>query len=625
MNLLSVDRLTKTLGQRVLFKELTFGLAQGEKAALIGQNGTGKTTLLRIISGLEDADQGIVAFRKDLRVGYLDQNPRFTNELNALEAIFNSGNPTLKLLRDYEQALLLAAEQPEKGADQLDRLMQEMDRLNAWDMESQVRQMLGQLGIHDLQQPLASMSGGQKKRVALAKVLLEDPELLILDEPTNHLDLEVIEWLEEYLSGQKITLLMVTHDRYFLDQVCNVIFELDGGQLYRVDGPYTKFLETKELREQVATQEVEKARNLMRKELEWIRRQPKARGTKAKYRVEAFEDLKEKASKNLQKDLIQLDTKVSRQGSKILELHHVSKSWGEKLILKDFSHVFQKGERIGIVGPNGAGKSTLLQLLCGILKADQGQIDKGTNTVFGYYRQQELTAPQGTRVIDVVTKVAEYISLSDGSQISASALLTRFLFPPKQQYDLVEKLSGGEKRRLQLLQILMANPNFILLDEPTNDLDIQTLNILEDFLEQYQGCLMVVSHDRYFMDRLVDHLWVFEGDGRLVDFPGNYTDFRESGRQKTVSLPQNKQEVREEAFESNKVKKKLSFAEQKELDKLEVTMPIMEEQIRALADKLSTGLGTGRDFEEWSSKYAETKKQLADAELRWLELTELKS
>jgi ABC transport system ATP-binding/permease protein len=622
MNLLSVDTLTKSLGQRVLFKELTFGLAQGEKAALIGQNGSGKTTMLQIIAGREDADSGIVAFRKDLRVGYLDQNPQFPQGLNALEAIFNSGNPTLKLLRDYEKALILSTEDHEKGAVELDRLMQEMDRLNAWDLESKVRQILGQMGIYDLQQPLASMSGGQKKRVALAKVLLEEPELLLLDEPTNHLDLEVIEWLEGYLSSQKITLLMVTHDRYFLDQVCNVIFELDGGQLFRVDGPYTKFLELKDLREQVTHQEVEKARNLMRKELDWIRRQPKARGTKAKYRVEAFEDLKEKASQNLKKDLIQLDTKLTRQGSKILELHHINKSWGDRCILSNFSHVFQKGERIGVVGANGAGKSTLLQLLSGQLSPDSGVIDKGNNTVFGYYRQQELTASPGTRVIDIVTKVAEYISLSDGSQISASQLLNRFLFPPKQQYDLVEKLSGGEKRRLQLLQVLMLNPNFILLDEPTNDLDIQTLNILEDFLEQYQGCLMVVSHDRYFMDRLVDHLWVFEGEGKLVDFPGNYTDYRESGRQR-VSFTQETKPVVQEVPPARQ-KRKLSFAEQQELEQLEKKLPELEKRMEKLSEQMSAGEGSASDFAEWSSQYALLKDELAQAEIRWLELIDIK-
>ncbi len=622
MNLLSVDTLTKSLGQRVLFKELTFGLAQGEKAALIGQNGSGKTTMLQIIAGREDADSGIVAFRKDLRVGYLDQNPQFPQGLNALEAIFNSGNPTLKLLRDYEKALILSTEDHEKGAVELDRLMQEMDRLNAWDLESKVRQILGQMGIYDLQQPLASMSGGQKKRVALAKVLLEEPELLLLDEPTNHLDLEVIEWLEGYLSSQKITLLMVTHDRYFLDQVCNVIFELDGGQLFRVDGRYTKFLELKELREQVANQEVEKARNLMRKELDWIRRQPKARGTKAKYRVDAFEDLKEKASQNLKKDLIQLDTKLTRQGSKILELHHINKSWGDRCILSNFSHVFQKGERIGIVGANGAGKSTLLQLISGQLSPDSGVIDKGNNTVFGYYRQQELTASPGTRVIDIVTKVAEYISLSDGSQISASQLLNRFLFPPKQQYDLVEKLSGGEKRRLQLLQVLMLNPNFILLDEPTNDLDIHTLNILEDFLEQYQGCLMVVSHDRYFMDRLVDHLWVFEGEGKLVDFPGNYTDYRESGRQRVSFTQETKPVVQE--VPPTRQKRKLSFAEQQELEQLEKKLPELEKRMEKLSEQMSAGEGTASDFAEWSSQYALFKDELAQAEIRWLELIDIK-
>lgn len=622
MNLLSVDTLTKSLGQRVLFKELTFGLAQGEKAALIGQNGSGKTTMLQIIAGREDADSGIVAFRKDLRVGYLDQNPQFPQGLNALEAIFNSGNPTLKLLRDYEKALILSTEDHERGAVELDRLMQEMDRLNAWDLESKVRQILGQMGIYDLQQPLASMSGGQKKRVALAKVLLEEPELLLLDEPTNHLDLEVIEWLEGYLSSQKITLLMVTHDRYFLDQVCNVIFELDGGQLFRVDGRYTKFLELKELREQVANQEVEKARNLMRKELDWIRRQPKARGTKAKYRVDAFEDLKEKASQNLKKDLIQLDTKLTRQGSKILELHHINKSWCDRCILSKFSHVFQKGERIGIVGANGAGKSTLLQLISGQLSPDSGVIDKGNNTVFGYYRQQELTASPGTRVIDIVTKVAEYISLSDGSQISASQLLNRFLFPPKQQYDLVEKLSGGEKRRLQLLQVLMLNPNFILLDEPTNDLDIQTLNILEDFLEQYQGCLMVVSHDRYFMDRLVDHLWVFEGEGKLVDFPGNYTDYRESGRQR-VSFTQETKPVVQEVSPTRQ-KRKLSFAEQQELEQLEKKLPELEKRMEKLSEQMSAGEGSASDFAEWSSQYALFKDELAQAEIRWLELIDIK-
>ena len=525
MNYLSVERLTKSFDEKQLFEEITFGLDQGQKAALVGVNGCGKSTLLKVIAGLLYPNSGEVTFRKGISLSILTQNPEFADDDTVMQAVFSKDREELKAIRNYESALLKMEKNPEAGVD-LSPFIEQMDALNAWDYEHQVKEILGKLGIHTLDQKMGELSGGQKKRVALAQCLVVKPHVLILDEPTNHLDLEIIEWLEEYLATQNLTLLMVTHDRYFLDRVTNEILEIDAGQIFKYHGNYSDFLQQKSDREEQQAVTVGKAKNLLKKELEWMRRQPKARGTKAKYRIDAFYDVKEKASQTVNKSEMEVNLKSDRQGKKIMEIKHISKIFDDKKVIDDFSYVFQRKERIGIVGANGAGKSTFLNILTQNLTPDLGELDIGQTTKFGYYTQDEAVFDPQMKVIEVVKEVAEFIQLADGSEVSASNLLTQFLFLPSVQYNLVGKLSGGEKRRLQLLRVLMANPNFLLLDEPTNDLDIMTLNVLEDYLDKFDGCLMIVSHDRYFMDKLVDHLFVFEGQGIIRDFPGNYTDYR---------------------------------------------------------------------------------------------------
>jgi ATP-binding cassette subfamily F protein uup len=506
MNYLSVEGLTKSFDERLLFEGITFGLDQGQKAALVGLNGSGKSTLLRIIAGDETSEKGVVSFKNGLVVSMLGQNPDFDPEQSIAEAIFSDPeNEMLILIREYELAILKTSLDPEKAAD-LTPLLERMDNLNAWEMEHQVKSMLGKLGLYHLEQKMGDLSGGQRKRVFLAQALVVNPDFLILDEPTNHLDLEVIEWLEDFLASQNLTLLMVTHDRYFLDRVTNEILELSGDGITRYQGNYSEYLQQKAQREEIAQATLQKAQNLYRKELEWIRRQPKARGTKAKYRVDAFEDLKATAHQSTKKTEMEVNLQSERQGKKILEVEQLSKSFGDTILLKNFEYVFRKKERVGVIGPNGTGKSTFLNLLTGNLAPDQGKVVAGLTTRFGYYTQLEPDFNPEQKVIDTIKEVAEVIELSNGSVVTASQVLNQFLFPPKMRYNFVGKLSGGEKRRLQLLKVLMANPNFLILDEPTNDLDITTLNILEDWLDQFDGCLMIVSHDRYFMDRLVEHL-----------------------------------------------------------------------------------------------------------------------
>ncbi|MFD2513387.1 ABC-F family ATP-binding cassette domain-containing protein [Pontibacter locisalis] len=628
MNYLSAENISKSFGDRWLFKNLNFGISQGQRIVLVGVNGSGKTTLLNVLAGKLPPDEGSVSVRKEISIGYLGQNPELDEEQTVHQNIFSMQNETLDLISQYEAAIVDSG----TSADKMQQLMERMDELQAWDFEVKVKQILSKLGINNLDTKIKHLSGGQRKRVAMAKVLIEEPDMLILDEPTNHLDLDTIEWLEGLLSTQNTTLLMVTHDRYFLDKVANEIAELDNGEIFSYKGNYSYFLEKKAEREQNAAAETEKARNLMRKELEWIRRMPKARGTKAKYRVDAFEELKEKAAKKTGGPQLELSVKTTRQGGKIIEVDHISKSFGEKKIVDDFSYVFKKKDRIGVVGPNGAGKSTFLNMLTGKLAPDSGIIEAGQTTVFGYYTQDELTYKDDQRVIDIVKEIAEVVEMANGEVITASQFLQHFQFSPPQQYTFVSKLSGGEKRRLQLLRVLIKSPNFLILDEPTNDLDIITLNILEDFLLNFGGCLIIVSHDRYFMDRLVEHLFVFEGDGHIRNFPGNYTDYREwqKEQEKQDKL---EQEVKQAAApapaaerkpQQPENKRKATFNEKKEYERLEQEIEHLETRKTAIIETMNSGSTT--DHEELNALATELEdinEQLEEKEFRWLELAEL--
>lgn len=619
MNYLSAENLSKSFNDRWLFKDLTIGIGQGEKVALVGENGTGKSTLLKILTGQLKADEGVISMREGIKFGYLTQQPNVDDALSVKEILFDEKNKIAQAVREYEDCL----HHPEVSADRMQHALEKMEELNAWDYDAKVQEITGRLGITDLDQKFGQLSGGQRKRIFLAQMLLTEPDLIIMDEPTNHLDLEAIEWLESYLGGQNMTVLMVTHDRYFLDNVSKSILELDRGKLYRYNGNYAYFLEKKQEREEMLKTEVTKAKNLLKKELEWMRKQPKARGTKAKYRIEAFYELQEKATQNLKKDKLELDIKEARQGGKILELHQVSKSYGERKMVDRFSYVFKKKDRIGIVGKNGIGKSTFLDLLTGKIQPTSGEIIPGVTTKIGYFTQEVQTLNLTNRVIEEVKNIAEFITLSDGSQISASKFLDNFLFPPEKQYNIVEKLSGGEKKRLQLLKVLVTNPNFLILDEPTNDFDIDTLNVLEDFLDKFTGCLLLVSHDRYFMDHLVDQLFVFEGDGVIKPFNGNYSDYREyldekealsNAAQKTESQP---------AKPEAKTKKGLSYNEKIELEKL----PSEIEKLEAEKVQLTERLNAGSTDHEVLTKLAIQIQELSDTietkTARWLELSDM--
>ncbi|CAN5411220.1 ABC-F family ATP-binding cassette domain-containing protein [soil metagenome] len=623
MNYLSAESLSKSFSEKVLFKDITFGISQGEKVALVGINGSGKSTLLKLILGQEVPDEGIISFKKDINISALGQNPHFNEEETVMSSIFNTENELLSTIREYEYHLHQASSNP-ASQNLLQGLMEKMDALNAWDYESQIQQILGQLGIYDLDKRIKHLSGGQKKRVALAKALIDKPDLLILDEPTNHLDLDTIEWLESYLANQQLTLLLVTHDRYFLERVTNVILELEGGSLYKYRGNYSYYLEKKAEREEREATEVEKAKNLLRKEQEWMRRQPKARGTKAKYRIDAFHELKEKASKNLQKQELELSVQSKRQGGKILEIEHLHKSFEGKKLIDDFSYVFKKGDRIGIIGPNGVGKSTFLNILSGRLNPDQGEVEPGATTVFGYYTQNELEFRESQRVIDIVKEIAEVVKMGDGREITASQFLQYFQFAPPRQYDMVSKLSGGEKRRLQLLKVLIKNPNFLILDEPTNDLDIMTLNILEEFLENFQGCLLLVSHDRYFMDHLVDHLFVFKDEGKIKDFPGNYTDYREYASQVEEEKKSKAPAASAPPYLNNKKeeKRKLSFNEKREYELLEGEIEKLEKQKELLILKMNAGITDHEELLNLANEIENISQLIEEKSDRWLELGE---
>lgn len=622
MNYLSIEELSKSYDEKLLFENITFGLDQGQKAALVGVNGTGKSTLLKVIAGIEPPDKGIVSFRKGLTVSMLRQHPLFSAEDTILEAVFAEDKEELNVIRDYEMAMFKTEHDPENAQD-LGPILEKMDALNAWEYEHQIKGLLGRLGIHDFDQKMGDLSGGQKKRVAIAQALVVNPDILILDEPTNHLDLELIEWLENYLATANLTLLMVTHDRYFLDRVTNEILEIEHGKIYRYKGNYSQFLEKKAERMEMEAASIDKAKNLFKTELEWMRRQPKARGTKAKYRVDAFHEVKAKAHSAVHTQKMEMNLKGERQGKKILELHHVSKSYDNLLLIQDFSYVFKRREKVGVIGPNGVGKSTFLNLLSQQIKPDEGSMEVGQTTKFGYYTQDETIFDPNKKVLDIVKEIAEYIELDNGSQVSASQLLNQFLFPPKMQHNFVGKLSGGEKRRLQLLRVLMANPNFLILDEPTNDLDITTLNVLEDYLQNFTGCLMVVSHDRYFMDRLVDHLFVFEGNGTIRDFPGNYTDYREKEGIPTAELPKQERPKPSESTPTEKPKtRKLSYNEQRELDQLDKEIPELENRKTELQERLNEE----REYEklqEISTQIKAIEDELEEKEMRWLELSEV--
>lgn len=624
MNYLSVEQLSKGYDERQLFENLTFGISKGQKVALVGVNGCGKSTLMKIIAGLETSDRGTTTFRDGIKVAMLPQNPEFDEEDDLISAVFDESDKILRVISAYEKAMY----QSEQGADNMDELTHligEMDAMEAWDFESRVKQILGKLGIHDLDQRVKALSGGQRKRVAIARALIVEPDFLIMDEPTNHLDLDIIEWLENYLATANMTLLMVTHDRYFLDRVTNEIFELEDGQLHAYHGNYSYFLEKKEERQAQQATEVGKAKNLMKKELEWMRRQPKARGTKAKYRIDAFYETKEKANSGTTTKEMEVNIQGSRQGKKVLELKKVSKSWGDLVVMDAFEYVFKRKDRVGIVGKNGVGKSTFLDMITGKVKPDSGIIDGGQTTNIGYYTQEEAIFDPTKKVIETIQEIAEVITLDNGSVVTASQLLNQFLFPPKMQHNRVGKLSGGERRRLQLLRVLIKNPNFLILDEPTNDLDIMTLNVLEDYLESFDGSLLVVSHDRYFMDRLVDHLFIFRGDGVIQDFPGNYTDFRalESEKKSNTAQKKPKQAPTPSSPEPTKEKKKLSFKEKQEFERLEKDIAALEDKKTKLTESLSAPGQSHEELANTARAIEEITEQLEEKELRWLELSEL--
>ena len=622
---LQIDKLTKSFGDLVLFEDITFGIAQGQKVGLIAKNGTGKTTLLNIIAGKEDYDSGAVVFRNDLRVGYLEQMPHYPDGLTVLQACFYSPNETVRLIAEYEQAMASG------DHSNLEDILLRMDNLKAWDYEQRAKQILGQLKIHNFDQKVETLSGGQLKRVALANVLITDPELIILDEPTNHLDLEMTEWLEGYLSRANISILMVTHDRYFLDRVCSEIIEIDRKQIYQYKGNYSYYLEKRQERMDALNAEVDRASSLLRKELDWMRRQPQARGTKAKYRIDAFYELEKKAKQQHEAGNVNLDVKASYIGSKIFEAEHVSKRFGDLKIVEDFNYIFARYEKMGIVGNNGTGKSTFIKMLMGEVEPDSGRFDVGETVRFGYYSQDGLQFDEQMKVIDVVQNIAEYVDLGDGKKMGVSQFLNYFLFSPEKQHNYVFKLSGGEKRRLYLCTVLMRSPNFLVLDEPTNDLDIVTLNVLEEYLRNFKGCAIVVSHDRYFMDKVVDHLLVFRGNADIKDFPGNYTQYRE-WKEVQDQLEKEAEAARRAGIAptmektsrpEKEQKKKLTFKERKEFEALEVEIPLLEAEKAELETAMSSGTLSNDELLAKSERIAKVIEEIDEKTMRWLELSEL--
>ncbi len=620
--ILQVENLTKSFGDLVLFENISFGLAEGQRVGLIAKNGSGKSTLLNILSGKEGYDEGKISFRRDLRVGYLEQSPSYPEELTVLEACFHHGNTTVDLIKDYERCM------ETEGHPGLDELLVRMDHEKAWDYEQKAKQILSQLKIRDFDQQVKHLSGGQLKRVALANTLITEPDLLILDEPTNHLDLDMTEWLEEYLRRTNLTLLMVTHDRYFLDRVCSEIIEIDNRTLYSYKGNYSYYLEKRQERIDAKTVEVERANNLYRTELEWMRRMPQARGHKARYREEAFYELEKVAKQRFHDANVKLDVKASYIGNKIFEADHLCKAFGDLKILDDFSYIFARYEKMGIVGNNGTGKSTFIKILMGLVKPDSGTLDIGETVRFGYYSQDGLQFNEQMKVIDVVQDIAEVIELGNGRRLTASQFLQHFLFTPETQHSYVYKLSGGERRRLYLCTVLMRNPNFLVLDEPTNDLDIVTLQVLEEYLQGFKGCVIVVSHDRYFMDKVVDHLLVFNGGGDIRDFPGNYTQYREwkeakarhDKEQQTAAKPQ---AAAKPARTRQDEKRRMSFKERREFEQLEKEIAELEAEKKAVEEALCSGTLSVDELTEKSRRLPQLTDLIDEKTMRWLELSEI--
>lgn len=620
MHYVSAEGLTKSFGINPLFSNISFHINEGDKIALIARNGVGKSTLLKILNGEDTVDEGKLFINKDVSVALFEQDPKFDETKSVVENIFHVNHPVLNIIREYEIAL------DDNNTDALPSILMQMDELNAWEFEVKVKQILTKLNIHQLHQPVKDLSGGQRKRVALAKTLIDigfehKHTLLMMDEPTNHLDVEMIEWLENYLNQQNVTLLLVTHDRYFLDAVADEIWELEREYLYVYKGDYENYMEKKAARLESEQASIDKARNEYRKELEWMRKQPKARTTKSKSRQDNFYDIEAKAKQKIEDAQVQLQVKMSRLGGKIIEMKKVYKSYGNLTILNGFDYTFSKGERVGVIGKNGVGKSTFLNILQQLEQADSGKINVGDTVIFGNFSQQGLEIKENVRVIEYVKNIAENFPLAKGGSLSAAQFLELFLFSPDKQYTYVNSLSGGEKKRLQLLTILFRNPNFLILDEPTNDLDLPTLAVLERFLEDYQGCVLIVSHDRYFMDRLVDHLFIFEGNGVIRDYPGNYSQYRID--EKLAELNKQKTEKKEEIVTPKAVVKKASFKEKREFELLEKEMPALEEEKTKLTNELSSGSLPYDKIEEISKRLLEIDVLLEEKEMRWLELSEI--
>lgn len=631
MNYLTVEHLTKSYGEKLLFEDITFGIEKGQKTALIARNGMGKSTLLNIIAGIDIPDSGQVVVRNDISVSYLPQMERFNENFSVMDVVFESQTPIVQAVKEYETCLTLSKTDNSSAMMQrMEKAMLDMDRLNAWDMESRAKEILSRFGIEDVLRNVNELSGGQLKKTMLAKTLIADTDLLILDEPTNHLDIEMIEWLEEYLSTSKTTLLMVTHDRFFLDKVCNDIIEIDNHNLYRYKGKYDYYLEKKAERIANENAEAEKIKQLYKRELEWVHTSPQARTSKAKARINAFETLKEEASRKVESKPTGFHVRTERLGNKILEINNLDFSYPNTPILTDFSYIFKKGEKCGVVGKNGTGKTTLLKLIAGELLPDAGKISPGLTIQFGYFSQDGLNVKGNMRVIDLVKQHADVIRMESGNYVGASQFLNYFGFKYEQQYSYYEDLSGGEKRKLHLLITLLKNPNFLILDEPTNDFDIDTLNLLEDFLDHYKGCLLIVSHDRWFMNKLVDHIFVFEGDGKVKDYYGNYTDYR-IARDKELKLQKRAEKEHRLAQTSveqpveKPVSKKMTYKERKEFEQLEVDIEQLELEKKELVDKMNSGEGSAQDLQSWSERYEVVEVTLDEKTMRWLELSEKES